>query len=65
MMLVTPLPLPLLPQAYPDLYLSNLADQEAGARPVRELLERAINSPVMRSSPEVGGGGQGGGEGGW
>ncbi|PNW73920.1 hypothetical protein CHLRE_13g578100v5 [Chlamydomonas reinhardtii] len=40
-------------EAYPDLYLSNLADQEAGARPVRELLERAINSPVMRSSPEV------------
>ncbi|KAG2438910.1 hypothetical protein HYH02_010705 [Chlamydomonas schloesseri] len=40
-------------EAYPDLYLSNLADQEAGARPVKELLERAINSPVMRSSPEV------------
>ncbi|GFR52152.1 hypothetical protein Agub_g14667, partial [Astrephomene gubernaculifera] len=39
--------------AFPELYLSNLADQEAGQRPVKELLDRAINHPIMRSSPEV------------
>ncbi|KXZ49324.1 hypothetical protein GPECTOR_22g918 [Gonium pectorale] len=39
--------------AFPCLYLANLADQEAGQRPVKEFLDRAINHPIMRSSPEV------------
>jgi hypothetical protein len=41
-------------QALPELYLSGLgAEAEAGGRPVKELLDRAINHPLMRSSPEV------------
>lgn len=40
-------------EAFPDLYLATLADQEAGQRPVKELLDRAINHPIMRASPEV------------
>ncbi|KAG2487371.1 hypothetical protein HYH03_013942 [Edaphochlamys debaryana] len=40
-------------EAFPELYLANLADQEAGQRPVKEFLDRAINHPIMRSSPEV------------
>lgn len=39
--------------AFPDLYLANLAEQEAGTRPVKELLDRVINHPLMKASPEV------------
>ncbi|GLC49201.1 hypothetical protein PLESTB_000193200 [Pleodorina starrii] len=40
-------------EAFPELYLANLADQEAGQRPVKEFLDRAINNNIMRTSPEV------------
>ncbi|GIL51286.1 hypothetical protein Vafri_7316 [Volvox africanus] len=40
-------------EVFPDLYLANLADQEAGQRPIREFLDRAVNSNIMKSSPEV------------
>ncbi|EFJ49677.1 hypothetical protein VOLCADRAFT_117126, partial [Volvox carteri f. nagariensis] len=40
-------------EAFPELYLANLADQEAGQRPVKEFLDRSINNNIMRTSPEA------------